>query len=97
MALRVSLPVYSLRTLWAVPTSAAGTDTDFARATGDLGEIRASGPGKGGIAAIEVLRKVRLFRTMDAMRMVEAVGKMHPARPQRLLRWVERFHTWQRA
>lgn len=97
MALRVSLSVYSLRTLWAVPTSAAGTDTDFSRATVDLGEIRSSGSGKGGIAAIDAPRKARLFRTMDAMGMVEAVGKMHPARPQRLLRWVERFHSWQRA
>lgn len=97
MALRVSLSVYSLRTLWAVPTSAAGTDTDFSRATVDLGEIRASGPGKGGIDAIDAPRKARLFRTMDAMRMVEGIGRIDRTAPQKLLRWVERFHASQRA
>ncbi len=106
MALRVSLSVYSLRTLWAVPTSAAhpvtqwrdvGTDTDFSRTTVDLGAIRSSGSGKGGIAAIDAPRKARLFRTMDAMRTVEGIGRIDRTAPQKLLRWVERFHTWQRA
>lgn len=106
MALRVSLVVYLLLTLCAMPPNAAhpvtqwraaGTDTDFSRATVDLGEIRASGPGKGGIDAIDAPRKARLFRTMDAMRMVEGIGRIDRTAPQKLLRWAERFHASQRA
>ena len=95
MALRMSLFVYLLLTLCAMPTSAAdpvtqwraaGTDTDFFRATVDLGEIHSSGPGKGGISAIDAPRKARLFCTMDDMRTVEAVGRIDRTGPQRLLR-----------